>query len=68
MELNREAAQDLLAEGKAAFAGGEPSDACPYNRLGGREEQFRYRYWTRGWITARSEDETARPAAASAGH
>ncbi|MFD4794998.1 ribosome modulation factor [Streptomyces anulatus] len=68
MKLSREAAQDLLAEGKAAFVGGEPSDACPYSRLGGREDQFQYRYWTRGWSMARSDDETARPAPASTGH
>ncbi|MCX4976448.1 MULTISPECIES: hypothetical protein [unclassified Streptomyces] len=61
MQLNRQACQTLLNEGKAAYGAGDPSDACPYNRLGDREQQFGYRYWSRGWSMARSEAESARP-------
>lgn len=70
MELNRQAFQKLLAEGKAAFAQGDPYDACPYDRMGPAEEQFGAHYWARGWVMARSEAEdqaeTARPAPAAA--
>lgn len=68
MELNRQAFQDVLNEGKAAYKAGDPSDACPYNRLGDAEEQFGYRYWSRGWTMARSEAETAPRPAPSTGH
>ncbi|MDI3102043.1 hypothetical protein QJ054_33955 [Streptomyces sp. AN-3] len=69
MQLDRQTFQDRLNEGKAAYAQGDPSDACPYNRFGDAEEQFGYRYWTRGWSMARSaaESQPQRPAAASTG-
>jgi ribosome modulation factor len=61
VELNRQACLDLVNEGKAAYRAGDPSDACPYDRIGNREQQFGYRYWSRGWVAARSEAESARP-------
>jgi hypothetical protein len=70
VKLNRQAFQDLLNEGKAAYAAGDPSDSCPYNMYGADvEERFGYRYWTRGWVMARSEAEAqaAQPVGASAG-
>ncbi|MFI5990276.1 hypothetical protein ACIBAC_00280 [Streptomyces sp. NPDC051362] len=66
MELNRQAFNSLLNEGKAAFAAGDPSDACPYDRNGPVEDKFGYRYWTRGWVMARSAAEAAQPEPADA--
>ncbi|RZU28320.1 hypothetical protein EV284_6486 [Streptomyces sp. BK022] len=69
MQLDRQTALALIAEGKAAQANGDPSDACPYDRLGNAEQQFGSRYWTKGWSTARSAAEEAQTAApATAGH
>ncbi|MFJ2745324.1 hypothetical protein ACIO3O_37335 [Streptomyces sp. NPDC087440] len=62
--LNRQAFLERLSEGKSAYQAGDPSDACPYDRFGDAEEQFGYRYWTRGWKEARSERESAAAAAA----
>ncbi|MER7951960.1 hypothetical protein ABTY59_31675 [Streptomyces sp. NPDC096079] len=59
MQFNRQTQMDLISEGKAAFQGGDPSDACPYDRYGDREQQVGYRYWTRGWGAARAESEAA---------
>ncbi|MFE6185473.1 hypothetical protein ACFQ6U_13710 [Streptomyces sp. NPDC056465] len=67
MEINRQACLDRLTEGKAAYAKGDPSDACPYDRYGDVEQQFGYRYWSRGWVTARSEAESRPSQAATAG-
>jgi hypothetical protein len=70
VELNRQACQDFLNEGKAAYTKGDPSDACPYDMYGANvEDRFGYRYWTRGWSMARSEAEAqaGQPAGASAG-
>lgn len=53
MQMTRQQHLALLNEGKAAHKAGDPSDACPYNRLGNVEQQFGYRYWTRGWQEAR---------------
>ena len=66
MELNRQAFHARYEEGKAAYAQGDPSDACPYNMYGDTEQQFGYRYWTKGWVTARSAAETQQTA--TAGH
>lgn len=57
MQLDRQKYLDLLNEGKAAHAAGDPSDACPYNRIGDKEQRFGYRYWTKGWKTARAQAE-----------
>lgn len=57
-QLDRQTFQDRQNEGKAAYANGDPSDACPYDMYGGVEERFGYRYWKRGWSMARSEAET----------
>lgn len=59
--LDRQTALDRLSEGKAAYEQGDPSDACPYDRLAGVEGQFGHRYWTRGWVMARSEAEGQSP-------
>lgn len=70
VQLDRTTFQDRLNEGKAAFANGDPSDACPYNMYGSsRDERFGYRYWTKGWLMARSQAEAQpqQPAEASAG-
>ncbi|MEV8344558.1 hypothetical protein [Streptomyces niveus] len=69
IQLDRQTYQDRFNEGKAAYANGDPSDACPYAMLGSVEERFGYRYWTQGWSMARSEAETQprQPAEASAG-
>lgn len=67
MQLDRQAFQDRLTEGKAAFNAGDPSDACPYSRYGNAEEQFGYRYWSRGWSMARSEAQSRPQPAATAG-
>ncbi|MFI9588085.1 hypothetical protein ACIHCQ_41320 [Streptomyces sp. NPDC052236] len=61
MQLNRQTFRALVNEGKAAHQAGDPSDACPYSRLGNAEQQFGYRYWTRGWTEARSAAEAAQP-------
>ncbi|MFE6639610.1 hypothetical protein ACFVFT_38140 [Streptomyces tendae] len=68
-QLDRQTFQDRFDEGKAAYQQGDPSDSCPYNRYGDAENQFGHRYWTRGWITARSaaESQPQRSAEASAG-
>ncbi|MEU6460326.1 hypothetical protein [Streptomyces sp. NPDC046976] len=68
MQLNRQTFQARLSEGKAAYAAGDPADACPYNMYGNADDQFGYRYWTRGWSMARSEAEAEKAAGASAGH
>ncbi|MET8696953.1 hypothetical protein ABZV65_30935 [Streptomyces bauhiniae] len=66
MQLTRETAHALMAEGKAAQQNGDPSDACPYDRLGNAEQQFGSRYWTRGWSMARSAaEEATQPAPAA---
>lgn len=65
MQLNRQKYLELLTEGKAAFTGGDPFDACPYNQYGNAEEQFGARYWRRGWVEARTEAEDQEPAPAS---
>ncbi|MEU2968940.1 hypothetical protein ABZ687_28685 [Streptomyces ardesiacus] len=69
MQLDRQAFQERLNEGKAAYEAGDPSDSCPYNRYGNAEQQFGYRYWSRGWKTARSaaEGQAQQPPAASTG-
>lgn len=68
-QLDRQTFQDRLNEGKAAYAKGDPSDACPYNMYGSVKDRFGYRYWNRGWSMARSEAETQpqQPTEASAG-
>ncbi|MEU9781499.1 hypothetical protein AB0H92_11080 [Streptomyces phaeochromogenes] len=69
MELDRQAFQALLDEGKASFANGDPYDACPYDRNGDAEAQFGYRYWAMGWGRARAAAESvAAQQAASTGH
>jgi hypothetical protein len=69
VQLNRQTCLALQQEGKAAYEAGDPHDASPYDRLGDAEQQFGYRYWTRGWSMARSEaEETEAQPAASAGH
>ncbi|MER5222861.1 hypothetical protein [Streptomyces flaveus] len=69
MQLTRRTALVLQQEGKAAFEAGDPHDASPYDRLGNAEQQFGYRYWTRGWSMARSTAEDAQEqTGASAGH
>lgn len=69
MQLNRQAGLALQQEGKAAYQAGDPADASPYNRAGNAEQQFGYRYWTRGWSMARSETEGAKAEpTASTGH
>ena len=65
-QLDRQTSLDRQNEGKAAYANGDPSDACPYNMYGSVEERFGNRYWNRGWSMARSEAE-AQPTEASAG-
>lgn len=70
MQLDRQTFQDRLSEGKAAYEAGDPSDACPYDMYGDAEQQFGFRYWTKGWTMARSAAESSeaqRPTAASAG-
>ncbi|GAA2439783.1 hypothetical protein [Streptomyces glaucus] len=57
MELNRETYLALVKEGKAAYANGDPSDACPYSQLGDKEQRVAYYAWTEGWGMARSEAE-----------
>lgn len=69
MELNRQTYLDRFNEGKAAYAAGDPSDACPYNMYGGVEERFGHRYWTKGWVAARAEAEAhPQQPAPSTGH
>ncbi|EXU69664.1 MULTISPECIES: hypothetical protein [Streptomyces] len=64
MELNRQAYLALLNEGKAAFAAGDPSDACPYDQYSADpEQQFGARYWAQGWIAARTAAEAKNPEA-----
>ncbi|WP_031102321.1 hypothetical protein [Streptomyces sp. NRRL S-146] len=68
MELNRQGYLALLKEGKAAFAAGDPSDACPYDQYSAdQEQQFGARYWTQGWIAARTADEAKNPKAEVSG-
>ncbi|MFB6630022.1 hypothetical protein ACFCWY_09010 [Streptomyces sp. NPDC056362] len=55
--LDRQTYLDRIAEGKSAYEKGDPSDACPYDRRAGAEGFFGYRYWTRGWLLARSAAE-----------
>ncbi|MFG2986246.1 hypothetical protein ACGFYQ_34180 [Streptomyces sp. NPDC048258] len=64
MQMTRQAFLALTQEGKAAYKAGDPSDACPYDRLGNAEQQFGHRYWTRGWVEARSAAEADQPATA----
>ncbi|MEU1355302.1 hypothetical protein ABZ410_15580 [Streptomyces cinnamoneus] len=62
MELNRQRYLALLNEGKVAFATGDPSDACPYDPYSADQaQQFGARYWTKGWITARTAAEAKIP-------
>ncbi|MFJ4988749.1 hypothetical protein ACIP9H_33735 [Streptomyces sp. NPDC088732] len=61
MQMNRQSYLAVLNEGKAAFTSGDPSDACPYDRLGDAEQQFGYRYWNRGWAEARTIAEASEP-------
>ncbi|MFE3139642.1 hypothetical protein [Streptomyces scopuliridis] len=64
MELNRQRYLALLNEGKAAYAAGDPSDACPYDQYSAdQEQQFGARYWTRGWTEARTAAESENPEA-----
>ncbi|MEV0444635.1 hypothetical protein AB0I84_04440 [Streptomyces spectabilis] len=68
MELNRQAYLALLKEGKSAFAAGDPSDACPYDEYSAdQEQQFGARYWTQGWIAARTAAESKNPKAEVSG-
>ncbi|MEV7512066.1 hypothetical protein AB0O57_29330 [Streptomyces sp. NPDC091201] len=67
MQMTRQQYLALLTEGKAAHQAGDPSDACPYDRLGNAEQQFGYRYWLRGWQEARLEAEDRADAAVTAG-
>ncbi|AKN68755.1 hypothetical protein QR97_02105 [Streptomyces sp. PBH53] len=69
-QLNRQTYLALLAEGKAAFAAGDPSDACPYDAYSADQaQQFGARYWTRGWMAARTAAEAENAQAeVSAGH
>ncbi|MFZ4249537.1 hypothetical protein ACOZDF_30270 [Streptomyces griseoincarnatus] len=70
MQLDRQTFQDRLNEGKAAYEAGDPSDACPYDMYGDAEQQFGFRYWTKGWAMASSAAESSkaqRPTAANAG-
>ncbi|MGI5337667.1 hypothetical protein ACQEVS_09850 [Streptomyces sp. CA-181903] len=69
MELNRQRYLALLNEGKVAFATGDPSDACPYDQYSADPaQQFGARYWTKGWVAARTASEAKNSAAeASAG-
>ncbi|GGW95135.1 hypothetical protein [Streptomyces noursei] len=58
MDLNRQTYLALLNQGKAAFAAGDPSDACPYDPYSAdQEQQFGARYWTQGWTAARTAAE-----------
>jgi hypothetical protein len=70
VQLTRRTALALQQEGKAAYQAGDPHDSSPYDRLGNAEQQFGYRYWTRGWSMARSAAEAAqgRAASGSTGH
>ncbi|MFI6686611.1 hypothetical protein [Streptomyces sp. NPDC050485] len=62
MDLNRQTYLALLNEGKVAHAAGDPSDACPYDQYSpDPEQQFGARYWTRGWVEARTAAEAAAP-------
>ncbi|MEU5425562.1 hypothetical protein AB0H73_08125 [Streptomyces olivoreticuli] len=63
MQMNRQTYLALTREGKAAYAAGDPADACPYDRFGDAEQQFGYRYWTRGWLEERTAAEAAQPVA-----
>ncbi|MDI3407672.1 hypothetical protein [Streptomyces cavernicola] len=64
MELNRQAYLALLKEGKAAFVAGDPSDACPYDQYSAsQDQQFGARYWTQGWLAARTAVEAKNPEA-----
>ncbi|WP_370419001.1 hypothetical protein AB8O64_11135 [Streptomyces sp. QH1-20] len=64
MELNRQRYLALLDEGKAAFTQGDPSDACPYDQYSAdKEQQFGARYWTKGWVAARTAAEARNPEA-----
>ncbi|MER5301315.1 hypothetical protein ABT039_17835 [Streptomyces lasiicapitis] len=64
MELNRQRYLALLNEGKAAFGQGDPSDACPYDQYSADpEQQFGARYWTKGWVAARTAAEAKSPEA-----
>ncbi|MFD5856051.1 hypothetical protein [Streptomyces chartreusis] len=69
IQLDRQTFQDRLNEGRAAYAKGDPSDACPYDMYGSVEERFGYRYWSQGWSTARSgaEAQPQQPAEVSEG-
>lgn len=57
MQLDRQTRLALINEGKAAYAAGDPSDACPYNRIGDKEQRFGYEFWNEGWSMARSQAE-----------
>ncbi|MCX4677617.1 hypothetical protein OG413_20305 [Streptomyces sp. NBC_01433] len=62
--MDRQRYLALLKEGKAAFAEGNPSDACPYDQYSAvQEQQFGARYWTQGWVAARTAAEARNPEA-----
>ncbi|MFI1201620.1 hypothetical protein ACH4VR_19575 [Streptomyces sp. NPDC020883] len=64
MELNRQTALQLQAEGKDAYQAGDPCDACPYDQYSAsQEQQFGARYWSRGWLAARTAAEAKNPQA-----
>ncbi|MFI1012656.1 hypothetical protein [Streptomyces sp. NPDC020965] len=64
MELNRQTYLALLKEGKAAFQEGDPSDACPYDQYSADQaQQFGARYWTKGYLAARTAAEAGNPQA-----
>lgn len=64
MELNRQRCLALLNEGKAAFVAGDPSDSCPYDQYSAdQEQQFGARYWSQGWVSARTAAEAQNPQA-----
>ncbi|MBM9624765.1 hypothetical protein [Streptomyces zhihengii] len=68
MQLDRQTAPDLMGEGNAAFRQGDPYDASPYIRYGYADQQFSYRFWTKGGSAAQTEHDSAQqPARDSAG-
>ncbi|WP_328333354.1 hypothetical protein [Streptomyces sp. NBC_00455] len=64
MELNRQSYLALLKEGGDAFTAGDPSDACPYDQYSPDQmQQFGARYWTKGYLAARTASESKNPQA-----